>query len=177
MINIFLSPEETELAARCVKSGVPLKELCSINMGIKPYQVGKGQPRQTRRVVETRPFDADRRVNSEYRAYLRGADIQRYRTDPIEPRYIRYGPWLAEPRPAADFDAPVKLFMRQTGDSLIATLDTKRYLWLNNMYVIVPSTGAPNPLFILGVLNSRLLNWYYHTLNPEVVRSVRRWRK
>jgi hypothetical protein len=74
---------------------------------------------------------------------------------------------LAEPRPAANFDASLKIVMRQTGDSLIATIDEERYLCLNNMHVVVPVRSRPNPHYILGVLNSKLLNWYYQTLNPE----------
>jgi len=167
-INIFLSPAETELAAKCHHAGVPLKALCNINVGIKPYQTGKGTPRQTAAIVKNRPFDAPRKVSSQYRAYLRGSDIHRYIIDPIEPRFLKYGPWLAEPRPAANFDAPLKLFIRQTGDSIVAALDRKQYLCLNNMHVLVPIEEAPNLLYILGVINSRLLNWYYHTLNPEV---------
>jgi hypothetical protein len=34
--------------------------------------------------------------------------------------------------------------------------------------VLVPSESDLNLRYVLGVLNSRLLNWYYHTLNPEV---------
>jgi hypothetical protein len=36
------------------------------------------------------------------------------------------------------------------------------------MHVIVPMNPNPNVCYILGVLNSRLMNWYYRTLNPEV---------
>src|SRR5207249_5111232 len=56
----------------------------------------------------------------------------------------------------------------QTGDSLLAALDTGRHLCLNNMHVLVPQKPQPSPTYMLGILNSRLLNWYYHTLNPEV---------
>jgi hypothetical protein len=58
--------------------------------------------------------------------------------------------------------------MRQTGDSLIATLDTNRYLCLNNLHVIINRNNNYNIRYLLGLLNSNLLNWYYHTLNPEV---------
>jgi adenine-specific DNA-methyltransferase len=168
VINIFLSPAETKLAARCHQAGVPLVELCNINVGIKPYQTGKGRPKQTAATVRNRPFDASRKLNSQYRAYLRGSDIQRYRIDPLEPRFLKYGPWLAEPRPAANFEAPLKLLMRQTGDSIVATLDREKYLCLNNLHLLVPRAEVPNLLYILGVVNSRLVNWFYHTLNPEV---------
>ncbi|MCL5279873.1 MAG: N-6 DNA methylase, partial [Planctomycetes bacterium] len=168
VINIFLSTPEIMLAEKCRRAGVRMDSLCAINVGIKPYQVGKGSPRQNRKVVEERPFDSDRRVDASYRAYLRGADIGRFRIAPVKPRYLRYGPWLAEPRPAANFDAPVKIVMRQTGDSIVAALDSRQFLCLNNMHVLVPHSEEPSPLYLLGVMNSRLLNWYYHTLNPEV---------
>lgn len=103
-----------------------------------------------------------------YRRYLRGSDIGRYKIEPLEPRFLKYGAWLAEPRPSANFDAPEKIVMRQTGDSIVATLDTAQNLCLNNMHVLVPIQEEPPLRYILGVLNSRLTNWYYHTLNPEV---------
>lgn len=168
VINIFTSESEERLAAKCFKAGVSLESLCDINVGIKPYQVGKGVPPQTRRIVEERPFDSDRRIDASYRPYLRGTDIGRFKIAPMKPRYLKYGSWLAEPRPAANFDAPRKILMRQTGDSLMAALDTKRFLCLNNMHVLVPCNDEPSPLYLLGVINSKLLNWYYHTLNPEV---------
>jgi hypothetical protein len=117
--------------------------------------------------VKERPFDSETRKSSEYRLYLRGSDISRDRITPLEPRYLKYGPWLAEPRPAAEFDAQEKILMRQTGDSLVATIDRDQYLCLNNMHVLVPKTKDISLPLVLGILNSRLLNWYYHTLNPE----------
>ena len=58
--------------------------------------------------------------------------------------------------------------MRQTGDSLVAARDVDQYLCLNNMHVLVPKESAISASYCLGLINSRLLNWYYHTLNPEV---------
>lgn len=57
--------------------------------------------------------------------------------------------------------------MRQTGDSLVATIDRGKHLCLNNMHVVVPVGINPSPSYLLGTLNSKLLNWFYHTLNPE----------
>jgi hypothetical protein len=167
-INIFLGSAEKALARKCARLGAPLDSLCNINVGIKPYQVGKGTPPQTRQVVEERIYDSNRPATKLHRPYLRGSDIARYAIAPLEPRFIKYGAWLAEPRPAANFDASEKIVMRQTGDSIVAALDTDQYLCLNNMHVLVPIGDAPSLHYILGVLNSRLMNWYYHTLNPEV---------
>ena len=166
-INIFLSMSETKLAEKLRKKGVELSKLCNINVGIKPYQVGKGKPLQTKETMEKRIFDSNTQIDRSYRQYLRGKDIHRYIIAPIKPRFLKYGPWLAEPRPSANFNAPVKIIMRQTGDSLIAALDTNQYLCLNNMHVIVPQIEFPSMKYILGIINSKLINWYYQVLNPE----------
>jgi hypothetical protein len=167
VINIFLTPGEYALAEKCKNTGVQLDSLCTINVGIKPYQVGKGKPTQTKKIVEDRIYDSDHPLSQEYRRYLRGSDITRYTIIPLESRYLKYGPWLAEPRPAADFDASEKILIRQTGDSIIAAIDREKYLCLNNMHVLVASQSAASLSYILGVVNSRLINWYYQTLNPE----------
>ncbi len=166
-INIFINEAEEAIALRLMSDTCRLDELCDINVGIKPYQTGKGTPPQSKKTVEERPFDADEKITKDHRLYLRGSDINRYIIAPLKKRYISFGPWLAEPRQAANFDAPIKIFIRQTGDSLIGTLDTGRHLCLNNMHVLVPKSGTLSPKYLLGVINSRLLNWYYQTLNPE----------
>jgi adenine-specific DNA-methyltransferase len=156
------------LATRCLAVSNSLSSLYNINICIKPYQAGKGRPPQTRTTVKERPYDSDEQLDSTFRLYLRGKDIARFKIAPLERRYLKYGPWLAEPRPAANFDAPVKLVMRQTGDSLVAALDKEQYLCLNNVHVLVPRDTNTSPLYVLGIINSGLLNWYFHTLNPEI---------
>jgi len=168
VINIFILEAEVKLATKVASKGVPAVSLFDINVGIKPYQIGKGTPPQTKQIVETRPFDSSKPVTKLHRPYLRGSDIARYIISPEKPRYLKYGSWLAEPRPAANFDAPAKILMRQTGDSIVAAIDYEQYLCLNNMHVLVPKNSEPSIKYCLGVLNSKLLNWYYHTLNPEV---------
>ena len=168
VINIFLDDKSESIANKCQAQSELLDNIYKINVGIKPYQKGKGIPPQTKEIVENRPFDSSTKIDDTYRLYLRGRDIGRYHIAPIEPRYLKYGSWLAEPRPAANFDAPKKILMRQTGDSLIATIEQQQYLCLNNMHVLVPKTLLPDIGYILGILNSRLLNWYYQTRNPEV---------
>ncbi len=168
VINIFTNSSEEALAIKCSASKAPLGSLSEINVGIKPYQVGKGKPPQTREIVASRPYDSDHPIDSSYRSYLRGSDIARYKITPLKKRYLKYGPWLAEPRPAAKFNAPVKIVMRQTGDKLVAALDIEQYLCLNNMHVIVPLDSKLSCLYLLGIINSKLMNWYYQVLNPEV---------
>jgi len=167
-INIFISDIEENIIQKCKTDSFKLHIYFDINVGIKPYQKGKGKPVQTREDVTNRVFDSDKKLDSSYRQYLRGKDINRYIINPLAKRYIKFGVWLAEPRPTANFDAPVKIFMRQTGDSLIGTIDNNQHLCLNNMHVLVPKISKYSPNYFLGVINSKLMNWYYQRQNPEV---------
>jgi type I restriction-modification system DNA methylase subunit len=168
VINIFIEDNEKKLFKKILFESNYLEKYFSINVGIKPYQVGKGKPLQTRKDVENRVFDSNKMENILFRKYLRGSDIHRYITNPLQERYLKFGEWLAEPRPSANFDAPIKIFIRQTGDSLIATIDKNQCLCLNNLHVLVPKEDLSFEVkYFLGIINSNLLNWYYQTLNPE----------
>ena len=168
VINIFLSADEKELISKLKLNAVNLESYFNINVGIKPYQTGKGKPPQTKAIVQSRPFDSTFQETDFHRRYLRGSDINRYVIFPIEIRYIKYGEWLAEPRPAANFNANEKLFMRQTGDSLSCCYDNSQFLCLNNMHVLVPSDVSRNIKYFIGLINSKLLNWFHQSNNPEV---------
>jgi hypothetical protein len=94
--------------------------------------------------------------------------IQRYAILWNNDYWISFGDWLAEPRYSASFDAPEKLVVRQTGDSLVATLDSKQFIARDNLYTIVPRDRGTDLRFVLGLLNSTLMNWFYQkALNPE----------
>lgn len=168
-INIFLSDDEIALYQRLSDVGDNLETLVNLSVGIKPYQKGKGNPKQKESDVKNRVFDSDTKKDSSYRQILRGKDINKYIVNPKSTTYIKYGPWLAEPRPKAGFDADEKIVMRQTGDSLIAALDDQQYLCMNNMHVLSQYDEEIGESFryLLGILNSTLLDWYYWCLNPE----------
>lgn len=168
VINLSVDERSQELV-RAIRQRAPrvVEDVVALNVGIKPYQKGKGTPPQSAGVVAERPFDADTKLDETYRVLLRGRDVNRYRIEPTEQRFLSYGPWLAEPRPAANFDAAEKIYMRQTGDSLIAAIDFKRRIGMNNLHVIVPTNDEWSARKLLPILNSRLLNWFYQTINPE----------
>src|SRR5205823_9641153 len=86
VINIFLNPHEKALIAHVSANTRRLDSYFEINVGVKPYQVGKGVPAQTKNVVKTRPFDSEQKKTEFHRQYLRGADINRYLISPVQIR-------------------------------------------------------------------------------------------
>ena len=166
-VNVFERPELVGLADKLKKMGV-LDSSYVVTQGAKPFQVGKGVPPQTRKIVDDKPFVSERHKDTTFRPLLRGSLIQKYQILWNRDYWISFGDWLAEPRYSARYDAPEKIIIRQTGDSLIATLDCEQFIVRDNLYTIVARNKDLNLRFALGVLNSKLLNWFYqNVINPE----------
>jgi hypothetical protein len=78
--------------------------------------------------------------------------------------WIKFGDWLAEPRYSASYEYP-KIIIRQTGDSLIATYDENKFIVRDNLYTIINTSDVNISLkYILGMLNSSFLKWYYQNI-------------
>ena len=80
--------------------------------------------------------------------------------------YLKYGQWLAEQRETAPFFEE-KIILRQTSDSLIGNLDLTKSLNLNNVYNIGQINQYYDIKYILGLLNSRLMNYLYQNISQE----------
>lgn len=144
---------------------LPLGKISQIIVGIKPYQTGKGVPKQTNKIVKTKPFTSNLPEDPTYKLCLIGKDFHRYRLIREPQMYLSYGDWLAEPRQTAPFFEE-KIIVRQTSDSLIGTIDYKN-LNLNNVYNIGKIDQKYDIKYILALLNSKLMNFVYQTIAQE----------
>ena len=96
-VNIFERPEFVQLADKLVGLTC-LDDSCVITQGAKPFQVGKGKPSQTRKVVDEKPFVSEKRRDASFRPLLRGSLIRKYLILWDRDYWISFGDWLAEPR-------------------------------------------------------------------------------
>lgn len=166
-INIFLTEKDTLVLEKIKRSSYFLDNICNVAAGMSPYEVGKGKPPQTRAMLQARVYDAKYKVDNTYAPLLRGRDIEKYLIKWDGTRWIKYGENLAAPRSLSNFDAPEKIVIRQTGDSLIAALDDAQFICMKNMHTINRKDERYQLPFILALLNSKLLNYYFQALNPE----------
>lgn len=166
-VSIALTPELKRISSQ-IQHHPKLEEFFAITPGCKPYQVGKGTPKQSRGIVDSKPFTSDSRKSAQFRPLLRGRLIDRYEILWSEDLWIKFGDWLAEPRLSANYEAPIKIVVRQTGDSLIAALDVRQFIVMNNLFTVVPKSINAPTFFALAAINSSVLNWFYQTcINPE----------
>jgi len=104
------------------KGSKKLVEITGITAGIKPYQKGKGKPKQTAEDVKEKKFTSDKKVDDTYIQCINGGDFHRYGFLSEPEMYFSYGDWLAEVRRSAPFFDDEQIILRQTSHSLIGHL-------------------------------------------------------
>ena len=144
-----------------------LGDIANVVVGVKPYQTGKGKPKQTKDIVKQKPFTAYEKIDDSYKECVVGSNFHRYRFIEKPMMRLKYGNWLAEPRPDAPFFDNEKIIIRQTADSIIANLDTSKAVNLNNVYNIGQKDAGYSLKYLLGILNSSLVNKIYQDISQE----------
>lgn len=60
-----------------------------------------------------------------------------------------------------------KILTRQTADEIIAALDYNNYYYSNTLHGTTIINDKYNEKFVLGVMNSKIITWYYRNSIPE----------
>lgn len=168
IINLLAKPEEIILFTKIKKNSLFLNDISISTVGTKPFQKGKGKPKQTEEIVKTKPFVKENQPKPDgenWLPLLRGSLMHKYENRWNNDSWIQYGEWLAEPRNPKFFDAKEKIIIRQTSDRIIATIIGKDIICRNNLHILISNKISHQ--FILGVLNSKLTDFYYYQINPE----------
>lgn len=168
IINIEINPKSLFVIEKIQALSKPLAECLTVCCGVKPFQKGKGIPAQTKEIVEEKPYvkEGDK-PGEEWSPLMRGSLMHRYTNLWDNNYWILYGKWLAEPRSPKIFEGKEKIIIRQTGDSIIATIIDAGIICRDNLNICIPKNDTINLKFILGVLNSKLTDFYYTYINPE----------
>jgi hypothetical protein len=166
-INPHLGLKEYQLLDKIRFECNLLEQLVIIKNGVKPYEVGKGNPKQTEQITKEKPYTKIEKINSTFLPLIGGADFNKYCLLWNNNNYISYGPWLAAPRDINIFHEKEKIIVRQTSDKLIATIISDGFILRNNTHILLPYDKRINLKFILALMNSKLFDYIYWSINPE----------
>jgi hypothetical protein len=162
-ISALKNSEVGEIVDRIESIGIPLKALADVKAGLQAYEVGKGTPALTEKMKVDRVYHSKEKIDDSYYKYLDGKDVKRYAFG-WSGEYLKYGNNLASPRKLDLFSTP-RILVRQIPSQppycipasyLEETILNDR----NSMNVV---NIKDDPLFILGVLNSKVISfWFVH---------------
>jgi type I restriction-modification system DNA methylase subunit len=138
-----------------------LGDLYQVMSGLVAYEVGKGDPVQTKRMKDERVYHSSTRKRG-FTPYLNGKDVCRYYSlTPTE--YLKYGKNLAAPRSKNLYEGP-RLLVRQIPSkpprSINTCLITNEYLNDRNS-MIIKVENKNDAYFVMAVLNSEIItSWF-----------------
>ena len=107
---------------------------------------------------------ADKILNPTYKPILDGRDIVKWRINwdiKDYARYLSYTNKLHRPREERLFLADKKILIPRRATNIIATIDMEQYYVLNTAYICLLKNDFYSIEFILGLLNSKLLDFIY----------------
>ncbi|CAG0947139.1 Type IIS restriction enzyme Eco57I [Anaerolineae bacterium] len=154
LFNLSLNESANAIFARLAQNTITLGELVSFSLGVK--------------TADNDRFVRNRKEIKDDRPVLRGRDIFRYRVE-FAGLWLRYIPdeikklHGARPRDPKSFLRKEKIVLREiSSQEIIAAYDERKHIILDTANVIFSDDNNPYSLkFILSVLNSKLLNWWY----------------
>jgi type I restriction-modification system DNA methylase subunit len=122
----------------------PLKEFADVQRGVTPFVLTSKPTHKTSRLA----FDGT---------------VRRYTLDKGPTQYIRFDDTLAEPKPERYFKG-TRLLLRELISRqfrLQAVKVNEDFVTNKSMQSILPLREVPDLSFLLGLLNSRLMSWYF----------------
>ena len=131
---------------------------------------------------QERIYSSNIKETDEHRKLLYGRDIGKYSIS-FSGEYLKYGNWLHRPRPTYIYDNNKILVQRirnpKLKTRLVCTIDEQKYVNGTGLSNILLKENANCSLsFVLGLLNSKLLNFwfsfYFNDVNikPEQLRKI-----
>lgn len=174
-LNVFSDEESDSMIEKLNTGSDILDNLVLIKAGLKAYEAGKGRPIQSPEDVKKRIYDYSYKFDDNTFQYLEGKDVCRYHLK-WTGTYLRYGEHLAAPRSFNIFGENKIIIREITGKqprAIIATYTEDVYLFnMSNIAIIARIDKSISLKFVLGVLNSKLMSYYFMRNTAKSVRQM-----
>ena len=159
VFNISLTPNDIKLKKKISNNSKRLDELADVKFGVKIYEVGKGNPPQTREDTNAKIYESNKKLDDSYVPFLEGKDINTY-TYNWDNKWLKYGDNLAAPRKSEYFEGKRILVRRIMGKKLIGAYLEEKII-TNALLQIVKPYNQDLTKSVLLVLNSTLIAYYF----------------
>ena len=173
--KVFSDDISDRIIEKITQNSFILDEVATVKAGLQAYESGKGNPPQTPADVKNRPFDFKNKIDDNTFPYLEGRDVKRYFIK-WSGGYLKYGEHLAAPR-SFDIFSNKKIIIREITGSYPQTINAAYsedvFLFNRSNIVVIEKTYSTVSLkYLLGILNSSLMSYYFMKNTPKAVRQM-----
>ena len=164
-IELFKSNDFISVIDKIEAFSSMLNILAEVKAGLQAYEVGKGIPTQTTEMKKARVYHSQYKLDDSYYPYIDGNDVKRYELTWERKEYLKYGDNLAAPRKNWALYSSSRILVRQIPSKppyCINACYTDKVI-LNDRNSMNIINIRCNPLYLLAVLNSRPISfWFAH---------------
>jgi len=140
-----------------------LSSVCDVKNGVQAYTVGEGCPIQTEDMRNNRVYHSNTKKDETWIKYLDGVDVGRYRVG-WSGQFIKYGKNLSRPREAFLFSGERILVRQIPGQPpycIFACYIDEHAINDNNSMIIRTNSDKINLKFVLSIINSKLISFWF----------------
>ncbi|WP_390881143.1 TaqI-like C-terminal specificity domain-containing protein [Aliarcobacter cryaerophilus] len=117
---------------------------------------------------DNKRFLNDKRLDERYYPIVRGRNFYKY-TPTLYEKYVLFEPELLHSNSNKSmFNVKEKLIIRQTSNHLVATYDDNQMFSLDSTHILFDISDKYNHKYLLALINSKLLNFLYQIIVPEI---------
>ncbi len=168
------SDAHSSLCAKIFDLGKPLENLADVKNGIQAYTVGEGTPVQTEKMKLNRVYHSLEKKDATWQKYVDGVDVERYRIG-WSRQFVKYGKNLSRPRTTNLFFGE-RLLVRQIPAkppySILSCYVNENLVNDNNSMIVINPKFGHSIKYILGLLNSRLISFWFVQTFGKMQRKV-----
>jgi type I restriction-modification system DNA methylase subunit len=130
-----------------------------IQRGVQPYSRAKHSEKQ----IKERFLHSKRQLSSKWLPELQGNELSRYYVEPERVSFLHYCEDIASNREIEMFQGPRIALRRLLTRKfrLQASFVKDTMITTDNVLNLIPLSQETDILFALGILNSRIISWYY----------------
>ena len=154
--------------------GIKLHVLAEIKNGIQAYTVGEGTPTQTEEMKKQRVYHSLEKKDNTWLKYVDGVDVGRYYLG-WSKQFVKYGKNLTRPRKPELFQGE-RLLVRQIPAQppycILANYVSETLVNDNNSMIIKKYRNDYNLRYFLGILNSKLISFWFMYAFGKLQRKV-----
>ncbi|MFC2088921.1 Eco57I restriction-modification methylase domain-containing protein, partial [Calditrichota bacterium] len=177
--GIYSQYMESEICKKIQSSSNPLITFAKTYSGYNPYEIGKGIAPEggphTSNTLNQKPYHAQKKLNENWKTEIIGRDISRYCLKFTGMRWVKYGQWLAAPRNPEIFKGD-RILIHERISVLNGRIESSicrdEVYHSRDILTVIPVIDFPSIFYLLGIINSKLFNWYYLVSNSNDTNEV-----
>ena len=175
--NPRVSEEDVSIILKAEKLSVPLEQLAEISQGLTLYRrstlAQRFGKRKADEIISKRLFHSGYRKDASFRKEIGGSDVSRYHVEWDGTSWVSYGPWLAHAVDEKFFKGPRIVIQKLRNPMLTRRLvagflDDDDTYSAGTLLNLIMSSKAYDIFYILSLLNSTLMNYWYRKMILDV---------